>query len=152
MSDIKLACTVVEQVKAICDIHGNTPGELINILHEAQHLYGYLPEEMQRIIAQYPCIKSIWSSYFLYILYNDSQRETPYLSLYGDCLLCKRFGKIIRRIQTYFRYRSRRDHTGWKVFIRLPPLCGSLWPCPRSDDRRESIWTPSTSRHKKDSG
>ena len=37
MSDIKLACTVVEQVKAICDIHGNTPGELINILHEAQH-------------------------------------------------------------------------------------------------------------------
>ena len=51
MSDIKLACTVVEQVKAICDIHGNTPGELINILHEAQHLYGYLPEEMQRIIA-----------------------------------------------------------------------------------------------------
>ena len=45
MSDIKLACTVVEQVKAICDIHGNTPGELINILHEAQHLYGYLPEE-----------------------------------------------------------------------------------------------------------
>ena len=35
MSDIKLACTVVEQVKAICDIHGNTPGELINILHEA---------------------------------------------------------------------------------------------------------------------
>lgn len=51
MSDIKLACTVVEQIKAICDIHGNAPGELINILHEAQHLHGYLPEEIQRIIA-----------------------------------------------------------------------------------------------------
>lgn len=47
----QLACTVVEQVKSLCDQHGNDPGELINILHEAQHLHGYLPEEMQRIIA-----------------------------------------------------------------------------------------------------
>ena len=51
MSDIKLACDVVEQGKTICDKHGNNAGELINILHEAQHLHGYLPEEMQRIIA-----------------------------------------------------------------------------------------------------
>ena len=39
MSDIKLACDVAEQVRAICDKHGNQPGELINILHEAQHLH-----------------------------------------------------------------------------------------------------------------
>ena len=51
MSEIKLACEVAEQVKAICDKYGNLPGELINILHEAQHLQGYLPEEMQRLIA-----------------------------------------------------------------------------------------------------
>ena len=65
MSEIKLACDVAEQVRTICDKHGNNPGELINILHEAQHLHGYLPEEfiltgeriteikkeMQRIIA-----------------------------------------------------------------------------------------------------
>ena len=53
MSDIKLACTVVEQVKSLCDQHGNDPGELINILHEAQHLHGYFGEEMQRILAVY---------------------------------------------------------------------------------------------------
>ena len=52
MPDIKLACDIAEQVEAICDKHGNDPGELINILHEAQHLQGYLPEEMQRIIAR----------------------------------------------------------------------------------------------------
>ena len=39
MSDIKLACDMAEQIKTICDKHGNKPGELINILHEAQHLY-----------------------------------------------------------------------------------------------------------------
>ena len=50
--EIKLACDVIQQVEAICDKHGNKPGELINILHEAQSLHGYLPEEMQRIIAR----------------------------------------------------------------------------------------------------
>ena len=49
MSEIKLACDVVKQVRAICDKHGNQPGELINILHEAQHLHGYLPEEKHPI-------------------------------------------------------------------------------------------------------
>ncbi len=49
--EIKLACNVVEQVEAICDKHGNNPGELINILHECQALQGYLPEPMQRVIA-----------------------------------------------------------------------------------------------------
>ena len=50
--EMKLAGNVIEQVEAICDKHGNKPGELINILHEAQSMHGYLPEEMQRIIAR----------------------------------------------------------------------------------------------------
>ena len=34
MSEIKLACEVAEQVKAICDKHGNLPGELIlSLIH-----------------------------------------------------------------------------------------------------------------------
>jgi NADH-quinone oxidoreductase subunit E/NADP-reducing hydrogenase subunit HndA len=51
MSELKLACTTVAQITEICERHGNQPGELINILHEVQHLQGYLPEETQRIIA-----------------------------------------------------------------------------------------------------
>lgn len=50
--EMKLACNVVEQVEAICEKFGNNPSELINILHEAQSMHGYLPEEMQRIIAR----------------------------------------------------------------------------------------------------
>ena len=52
MPDTKLPCDVAEKVNAICEKHGDNPGELINILHEAQHLMGYLPEEMQRMIAR----------------------------------------------------------------------------------------------------
>ena len=41
MSDIKLACDVVEQVKTICDKHGNNPGELINILQPRNSEFPY---------------------------------------------------------------------------------------------------------------
>lgn len=51
MAETRLACNIVAQVEAICDKFGNDPGELINILHEAQGIQGYLPEEMQRVIA-----------------------------------------------------------------------------------------------------
>lgn len=51
MAETKLACNIVAQVEEICNKYDNKPGELINILHEAQSLQGYLPEEMQRIIA-----------------------------------------------------------------------------------------------------
>lgn len=51
MPENKLPCDIVGKVESICAEHGNDPKELINILHEAQHLMGYLPEEMQRLIA-----------------------------------------------------------------------------------------------------
>lgn len=52
MASTKIACTVMAQIKSICDKHGNDAGELINILHETQNLLGYLPEEVQRIVAE----------------------------------------------------------------------------------------------------
>ena len=52
MAKTKLACTVVAQIRSICDKHGNDAGELINILHEAQTMLGYLPEDAQRIVAR----------------------------------------------------------------------------------------------------
>ncbi len=90
MSDIKLACDVAEQVRTICDKHGNNPGELINILHEAQHLHGYLPEEMQRIIASklnIPVSKVYGSGHLLYLLHHDPERETSHLRLHGYGML-----------------------------------------------------------------
>lgn len=51
MSEIKIPQNKIDQLLAICDKHGNRPGELINILHKAQHLFGYLPPEVQRIVA-----------------------------------------------------------------------------------------------------
>lgn len=52
MSDIKLAQDKVDQLLEVCNSHGNEPGELINVLHKAQGIFGYLPAEVQQIVAR----------------------------------------------------------------------------------------------------
>lgn len=52
MSEIKLCQQKITELMAICEEHHNSPGELINILHKAQNHFGYLPEEVQEIIAK----------------------------------------------------------------------------------------------------
>lgn len=51
MSEIKLAENKVRELEKVCAEHGNQPGELINVLHKAQGIFGYLPREVQEIIA-----------------------------------------------------------------------------------------------------
>lgn len=41
----------VEKVNNICNSFNNDPKELINVLHETQHEFGYLPAEVQDVIA-----------------------------------------------------------------------------------------------------
>jgi NADP-reducing hydrogenase subunit HndA len=54
MSNIKLELkpSQIQQLKDICKSFHNEPGELINVLHKAQSVFGYLPEEIQEVIAQ----------------------------------------------------------------------------------------------------
>lgn len=51
MSDLKIPQNKLNELLAICEEHGNQPGELINILHKVQHLFGYLPAEVQKVVA-----------------------------------------------------------------------------------------------------
>jgi NADP-reducing hydrogenase subunit HndA len=54
MSTIKveLKKNDVEKLKEICRTFKNDPGELINVLHKAQHTFGYLPAEVQEVVAE----------------------------------------------------------------------------------------------------
>ncbi|HDP54360.1 MAG TPA: NADH-quinone oxidoreductase subunit NuoE [Bacteroidetes bacterium] len=42
----------VAKLKEICKSFNNQPGELINVLHKAQTHFGYLPAEVQEVVAQ----------------------------------------------------------------------------------------------------
>ncbi|MDD2595013.1 MAG: NADH-quinone oxidoreductase subunit NuoE [Bacteroidales bacterium] len=52
MSNFKLQDCHKKQIKDICDSFNNEPGELINVLHKTQGVFGYLPEDVQREVAQ----------------------------------------------------------------------------------------------------
>lgn len=51
MSELKISCEAKRQVEEVCENFHNDPGELIAILHEVQSRIGYLPTEVQKIIA-----------------------------------------------------------------------------------------------------
>ena len=51
MANVKIPENKVQELQDICKQYHNDPGELINALHGAQELFGYLPAEVQEIIA-----------------------------------------------------------------------------------------------------
>jgi NADH-quinone oxidoreductase subunit E/NADP-reducing hydrogenase subunit HndA len=52
MAKIKLSEKKIQELKDVCKTFNNDKGELINVLHKAQSLFGYLPAELQEIIAK----------------------------------------------------------------------------------------------------
>ncbi|MFW5781435.1 MAG: NADH-quinone oxidoreductase subunit NuoE [Bacteroidota bacterium] len=54
MSSVKLELKQkdVDKIKEICKAFNNKPGELINVLHQAQQEFGYLPAEVQEVVAE----------------------------------------------------------------------------------------------------
>ncbi len=49
---IQLKPRQVEQLQEVCQSFNNKPGELINVLHKAQSIFGYLPAEVQEVVAK----------------------------------------------------------------------------------------------------
>jgi NADH-quinone oxidoreductase subunit E/NADP-reducing hydrogenase subunit HndA len=51
MARIKLPENKVKELKDVCTSFGNDKSELINVLHSAQGIFGYLPAEVQELVA-----------------------------------------------------------------------------------------------------
>ncbi|MBR4146801.1 MAG: NADH-quinone oxidoreductase subunit NuoE [Bacteroidales bacterium] len=52
MAVIKLSESKVKFIKDVCKSFGNKPGEVINVLHKVQGEFGYLPAEVQELVAK----------------------------------------------------------------------------------------------------
>ena len=52
MAVIKLSESKVKFIKDVCKSFGNKAGEVINVLHKVQGEFGYLPAEVQELVAQ----------------------------------------------------------------------------------------------------
>ncbi len=51
MATIKLSESKINFIKDVCKSFGNKEGEVINVLHKVQGEFGYLPKEVQEIVA-----------------------------------------------------------------------------------------------------
>ncbi|NBC82367.1 MAG: NADH-quinone oxidoreductase subunit NuoE [Bacteroidetes bacterium] len=49
---VELKESDVQKIKTICAEFDNNGGELINVLHKTQNTFGYLPAEVQEVVAQ----------------------------------------------------------------------------------------------------
>ncbi|MBN1113541.1 MAG: NAD(P)H-dependent oxidoreductase subunit E [Bacteroidales bacterium] len=49
---IELKKTDLDTLRDVCKSFNNDPGELINVLHKAQSIFGYLPAEIQEVVAK----------------------------------------------------------------------------------------------------
>jgi NADP-reducing hydrogenase subunit HndA len=49
---IRLKENDLQQLKEVCRSFNNEAGELINVLHRAQGIFGYLPAEVQEVVAR----------------------------------------------------------------------------------------------------
>jgi len=52
MPKVKLSEYATNLIKEVCNEFNNEEGELINVLHQVQHKLGYLPAEVQELIAK----------------------------------------------------------------------------------------------------
>ena len=52
MAKIKLPEKKLQELLDVCKLFNNDKGELINVLHKAQGIFGYLPAEVQEVIAK----------------------------------------------------------------------------------------------------
>lgn len=52
MANIKLNEQKLAELKDICKSFNNEKGELINVLHKVQSVFGYLPAEVQEVVAK----------------------------------------------------------------------------------------------------
>ena len=54
MSSVKveLKQSQVEKIREVCNSFENNPGELSNVLHKIQGVFGYLPAEVQEVVAE----------------------------------------------------------------------------------------------------
>jgi NADH-quinone oxidoreductase subunit E/NADP-reducing hydrogenase subunit HndA len=49
---VELRKDQIDSIKEICKSFNNNGGELINVLHKVQGTFGYLPAEVQEVVAQ----------------------------------------------------------------------------------------------------
>ena len=108
-------------------------GFLIQILHKAQNLFGYLPEEVQKFVAARLKLSpaEIYGVISFYSYFTDKPVGRYKINVCtGTACFVKGASKVQRR----------GDHRGRKILSRRTALRRSMQSCPRRHGKRQGLW------------
>ncbi|MBR4314034.1 MAG: NADH-quinone oxidoreductase subunit NuoE [Lachnospiraceae bacterium] len=97
------------QLKSFISAHKSDPGPLIMIMQEAQKIYGYLPEEVQRIISKELNIpmEKVYEVATFYAQFNLVPRGKYHISVcLGTACYVKGSGKILEAIEQQLKIKN----------------------------------------------
>lgn len=137
----------IDELLAVCDEHNNDPGELINILPAAQGIFGYLPREVQEIIAGrlYIPVSKVYGVVTFYSFFTMTPKgKYPISVCLGTACYVRGAEKVLEEFQRQLEDQSWRDYIRRPVFIGLSTLCGGLRTGSGRHDCRKSLWTSDT--------
>lgn len=98
-----------KQLKSFISAHKSDPGPLIMIMQEAQKIYGYLPEEVQRIISKELNIpmEKVYEVATFYAQFNLVPKGKYHISVcLGTACYVKGSGKILEAIEQQLKIKN----------------------------------------------
>lgn len=144
-----------QQLRAWLAEHKDMPGAAMPALQYAQEVYGYLPIEVQRMVAEgldMP-LEEIYGIATFYAQFSLSPKGQYKISVcLGTACYVKGSGKIYEKLQEKLGIAGRRVHAGRQVQPGRLPLRGRLRPGPGHDRQRRRLRPPDRRRAGRDPG
>ena len=90
------------QLDEVINAHKDQPGSLISVLHKAQGIFGYLPEEVQAYVAEkmYIPLSEIYRVVTFYALFSMNKKgKYTFNVCLGTACYVKGSGKLMEKLQ-----------------------------------------------------
>ena len=140
MANIKISEEKINIIKDVCKSFGNKSGEVINVLHQVQGKFGYLPAEVQEVIAHelnMPVAKVYGIVSFYSFFTMEPKGEHPIDICLGTACYVRGAEKVLDAFQRNLGIQPRRQ-----VQPEHPPLRRCLRSRPRRHDWRQGLRPP----------
>ncbi|MCD8043919.1 MAG: NAD(P)H-dependent oxidoreductase subunit E [Tannerellaceae bacterium] len=104
-----MPAATLKEIQAICTEHTNDPGELISVLHAVQEVVGYLPQEVQEVIAselRIP-VSRVYGVVTFYSFFTMTPRgKYPISVCLGTACYVRGAGKLLEEFQRQLDIKS----------------------------------------------
>ena len=130
------------EIANIIDLYKDKEGSLIQVLHRAQEIYGYLPLELQSFIADgmgLP-LSEVSGVVTFYSFFSTKPRGKHTIRIcMGTACYVRGGKKLVDTTAGHPELKDRRHHGGRHVYVRSRPLHRRVRPCPRHHGGRYGI-------------